>query len=72
MMNVQDESFLLLADGVAVVHAAYVAFVAIGFALIVAGLAMHWDWVRAFWFRVAHLGAIASYTLSHWWEAHVR
>src|SRR5713226_9104625 len=51
--------YLLLADGVAVFHAANVAFVTIGFALIVAGLAMHWEWVRAFWFRVAHLGAIA-------------
>jgi hypothetical protein len=50
--------YLLLADGVAVFHAAYVAFVAIGFALIAAGLAMHWEWVRAFWFRVTHLGAI--------------
>src|ERR1700732_1377542 len=51
--------YLLLADGVAVFHAAYVAFVTIGFALIAAGIAMRWEWVRAFWFRVAHLGAIA-------------
>jgi hypothetical protein len=50
--------YLLLADGVAVVHAAYVAFVAFGFALIAAGLAMHWEWVRAFWFRVVHPSAI--------------
>jgi hypothetical protein len=51
--------YLLLADGVAVLHAAYVAFVTIGFALIAAGIVMHREWVRAFWFRVAHLGAIA-------------
>jgi Protein of Unknown function (DUF2784) len=50
---------LLLADGVALLHAAYVAFVTIGFALIAAGIVMHREWVRAFWFRVAHLGAIA-------------
>jgi Protein of Unknown function (DUF2784) len=51
--------YLLLVDGVAVLHAAYIAFVTIGFALIAAGIAMRWEWVRAFWFRVAHLGAIA-------------
>jgi Protein of Unknown function (DUF2784) len=51
--------YLLLADGVAVFHAAYVALVTIGLALIAAGIAMRWEWVRAFWFRVAHLGAIA-------------
>ncbi len=51
--------YLLLAEGVAVFHAAYVAFVTIGFALIAAGIAMRWEWVRSFWFRVAHLGAIA-------------
>jgi Protein of Unknown function (DUF2784) len=51
--------YLLLADGVALFHAAYVAFVAIGFALIAAGIAMQWQWVRAFWFRAVHLGAIA-------------
>jgi hypothetical protein len=49
----------LLADGVAVFHAAYVVFVAIGFALIAAGIAMRWEWARAFWFRLAHLSAIA-------------
>jgi hypothetical protein len=51
--------YLLLADGVAVFHAAYVAFVTIGFMLIAIGITMRWEWVRAFWFRVAHLGAIA-------------
>src|SRR5271169_2872038 len=51
--------YLLLADTVAVFHAAYVAFVTIGFVLIAIGIAMRWEWVRAFWFRAAHLGAIA-------------
>jgi uncharacterized protein DUF2784 len=51
--------YLLLADAVVVFHAAYVAFVTIGFVLIAIGIAMRWEWVRAFWFRVAHLGAIA-------------
>jgi hypothetical protein len=51
--------YLLLADAVAVLHFAYVAFVTIGFALIAIGIAMRWKWVRTFWFRAAHLGAIA-------------
>lgn len=51
--------YVLLADLVALVHAAYVAFVVIGFALIIAGLVMRREWARAFWFRAAHLVAIA-------------
>jgi hypothetical protein len=51
--------YLLLADAVAVLHGAYVAFVTVGFALIVIGIAMRGEWVRAFWFRAVHLGAIA-------------
>jgi hypothetical protein len=51
--------YLILADGVTVLHTAYVAFVTIGFALIAIGIAMRSEWVRAFWFRAAHLGAIA-------------
>jgi len=50
--------FLLMANVVAVLHAAYVMFVTIGFALIVIGMVMRWEWERAFWFRVAHLGTI--------------
>jgi hypothetical protein len=37
--------YLLLADGAAVFHSAYVAFVTIGFALITAGIVMRWEWV---------------------------
>ncbi|MGO9058341.1 MAG: DUF2784 domain-containing protein [Candidatus Binataceae bacterium] len=52
-------AYLILADLVAIVHAAYVLFVLIGLVLIVAGIAKGWQWVRGFWFRVAHLLAIA-------------
>ena len=47
-----------LADFVVVVHAAYVAFVVLGLAATLLGLALGWGWVRNFWFRAAHLGAI--------------
>ena len=48
-----------LADLVLVVHFAFVAFVVGGLALIWIGAAAGWQWVRNFWFRVAHLAAIA-------------
>jgi len=40
------------------VHFAFVLFVVGGLALIWFGAAAGWAWVRNFWFRVAHLGAI--------------
>lgn len=47
-----------LADLVLIVHFAFVAFVVGGLALIWIGAAAGWQWVRNFWFRIAHLGAI--------------
>jgi multisubunit Na+/H+ antiporter MnhB subunit len=51
-------SYLIAADVVAIVHAAYVTFVIGGLALILIGIARGWEWVRGPWFRVAHLAAI--------------
>lgn len=48
----------ILADLVVVVHVAFVAFVIFGLAAILLGLALGWGWVRNFWFRALHLGAI--------------
>ena len=50
--------WLVLADAVAVVHAAYVAFVVIGFMAIVAGAIAGARWARSFALRAAHLAAI--------------
>src|SRR5271155_5164727 len=50
--------WLGLADAVAIVHAAYVAFVVIGFAAIVAGAIAGARWSRSFALRAAHLAAI--------------
>ena len=49
----------LLADLVLIVHFAFVLFVVGGLALIWIGAAAGWQWVRNFWFRIAHLAAIA-------------
>ena len=48
----------LLADFVLIVHFGFVLFVVGGLALIWVGAATGWRWVRNFWFRIAHLGAI--------------
>ena len=48
----------LLADLVLIVHFAFVIFVTGGLASIGIGAVAGWQWVRNFWFRVAHLGAI--------------
>jgi len=49
----------VLADAVLVVHFAFVLFVVLGFALVLAGSALGWRWVRNRPFRYAHLAAIA-------------
>ena len=48
----------LLADVILIVHFLFVTFVVGGLALIWIGAAAGWQWVRNFWFRVAHLAAI--------------
>jgi hypothetical protein len=50
--------WLALADSAAIVHAAYVAFVVIGFVVIVAGAIAGARWARSFALRAAHLAAI--------------
>lgn len=48
----------LFADLVLVTHFLFVAFVVGGLAVIWLGAAFNWTWIRNFWFRAAHLGAI--------------
>ena len=60
----------LLADLILVVHFVFVAFVVGGLALTWTGAALGWAWVRNFWFRIAHLGAIvfvAGEALAGFW-----
>ena len=47
-----------LADLILIAHFAFVLFVVGGLALIWIGAAASWHWVRNWWFRIAHLGAI--------------
>lgn len=48
----------LAADAILVLHFTFVLFVVGGLAVIWAGAALGWRWIRGFWFRVAHLAAI--------------
>jgi len=51
--------YRFLADLVAAVHFAWVAFVVIGMVLILLGIWRRWRWVRNFWFRAVHFLMIA-------------
>ena len=51
--------YRILADLVAIVHAAIVLFVTVGSVLILIGIAKGWGWIRGLRFRVVHLLAIA-------------
>jgi len=49
----------LLANLIALVHFAWVAFLVVGLLLILLGIAFRWRWVRNPWFRLVHLAMIA-------------
>lgn len=48
----------VLADLVVLVHVAWVAFIVLGLAAVLIGVARGWSWVRNAWFRGAHLAMI--------------
>lgn len=58
--------YRLLADVVLVLHAAFVAFVVLGLAAIVAGNVRCWCWVNDLRFRLGHLAAIAVVVAQSW------
>jgi hypothetical protein len=51
--------YRILADCIVVFHTAFVLFVVGGMAAILLGIVFKWRWVRNFWFRIIHFGAIA-------------
>ena len=56
----------LLADAVLVLHVGVVLFVVVGLLLVLIGNARGWRWVNRWWFRIAHLAAIAVVVLQSW------
>ena len=57
-MTAAHRFYLVLADLTLIFHALFVVFVVAGLVLIWVGRFCDWRFVRNFWFRVAHLGAI--------------
>jgi hypothetical protein len=58
--------YRVLADAILVMHFAFVAFVVVGFVLILLGLLRGWAWVRDRRFRLAHLAAIGIVIMQAW------
>ncbi len=58
--------YQFFADAVLVLHFAIVVFVVGGLVLVVAGNLRGWRWVNAWWFRLAHLAAIAIVVAQAW------
>lgn len=61
-----DKLYGLAADLILLTHALFVAFVICGFLLIWIGWLTRWIWVRNWWFRVLHIGAIGVVVLQAW------
>ena len=55
-----------LANGVLMLHVGLVLFIIGGLLLTLAGAARGWLWVRNFYFRLAHLAAIAYVAMEAW------
>ena len=73
--------YLFAADTILVTHALFVAFVVLGQVAIFVGNWLGWQWIRHYWFRLAHLLAIAVVVLQSWlgvicpltiWEKNLR
>lgn len=71
----------LLADFILVMHAIFIAFVIVGFVLVLIGMFRRWGWIRNLWFRVIHLLAIGFVVADSWlggicplteWESRLR
>jgi Protein of Unknown function (DUF2784) len=58
--------WLMLADLVLIVHAAYVSFVVGGQLLILSGWILGWTWTRRLTFRLLHLLAMGFVMLEAW------
>jgi len=63
-----DLPYSILADLVLVTHTLVVFFIVGGLALVLLGAALGWAWIRYYWFRMAHLAAIAVVALQSWLE----
>lgn len=61
-----NKVYLLVADGILVLHVLFVIFVVLGLVTIYAGYFFNWRWIRNRIFRIAHLLAIGVVVLQSW------
>ena len=61
-----EHVYQIMADGVLLLHVLFVVFVLTGQLLIVLGAYRGWSWIRNWWFRIFHLGAIAIVVTQSW------
>jgi hypothetical protein len=54
-VNIYD----ILADGILILHLAYMGYIVFGQLLIMIGWPLRWGWIRNPWFRFSHLALIA-------------
>jgi len=76
-----EQTYGILADLVAILHIAYAGAIVIGLLLILIGYFRQWAWVRNRWFRAIHLIMIAIVVYEAWagitcpltvWEKNLR
>jgi len=58
ILSMMQLPYRIAADIIVIVHFAYVAFVVVGFLLILIGIVRRWQWIKNCWFRSLHLLAI--------------
>lgn len=61
-----DQWYLILADGLLILHTLLVAFVILGLLATFVGYFRRWRWVRNLWFRLSHLLVIAVVVAQSW------
>src|SRR5688572_8904164 len=64
-----EKTYLILADAILVTHTLIVLFIVIGFVAIWVGYFRRWQFVRNFYFRVVHLGAMGWVAVQTVWGA---
>lgn len=58
--------YRLLADAIVVIHMGIALFILLGLIAILIGAMRGWGWVRNFWFRMLHVGAILFVVAESW------
>jgi len=58
--------YRMAADGVLVLHTAFVIFVVAGLLMVLLGGLLRWEWIRNRAFRITHLLAIGVVVLQSW------